>query len=261
MALVTYSNGAPVLASSGAQREASPPLAEWLVTYDALQVARGRGHVTYYQTTGASSASGGTHICGSAWDMKWLGGPHIDAAGSAPVMDAREMGAADFPRLWSLGWPELVSEGGGGEHVHGVIRCGYNGCNNYQYQAWLDGYNGLGSLPGHAARDPLPKPAVIRTWQDGIAWAQAQIAQLTSTMTITQEEDVAIFQLLGGKGLPAYITSGSGACAKLPNDEYFTVASALVKGDTHGFNQRQMDVATDILARLRNSQATNTIIV
>ncbi len=163
---VVYSGGAPVLASSGAQRVACPHLALWLVAYDALQVARGRGHVAFYQTMGGADASAGTHLCGSAWDMAYTS----DAA----VMDAREMGAAVWPRLARYGWTT-------GEHVHGVIACGDNGCNGYQYQAYWLGLNGLG-LNGAGGTDPLPKPSTRRTWQEGIAWAQSQI-------TGTQQED------------------------------------------------------------------------
>jgi hypothetical protein len=172
---VSYSDGIPVLASNGTQRVACPHLASWLAAYDALQVARGRGHVTYYQTMGGADASAGTHLCGSAWDMAYHG--------SAPIMDAREMGAAVWPRLHSLGWPASQ-----GEHVHGLIRCGDNACNGYQYSAYLGGYNGLG-LNGWGAGDPLPKPATIRTWQDGIAWAKAEIARLTTPAPAPQEDD------------------------------------------------------------------------
>lgn len=162
---VTYSDGAPVLSSTGSQRVACAHLAEWLVTLDALNVARGRGHVTFFQTMGGADASAGTHTCGSAWDMKYTS----DAA----VMDAREMGAAVWPRLAKYGWTT-------GDHVHGLIACGDNSCNAYQYAAYWLGYNGLG-LNGVAAGDPLPKPSARRTWQEGIAWAQAQMNTTTTT--------------------------------------------------------------------------------
>ena len=175
---VTDSLGNPVLASNGTQRVACTHLAEWLVAYDALQVARGRGHVTYYQTMGGADASAGTHNCGSAWDMAWMG----DAA----IMDAREMGAAQWHRIPGRnGWPSS-----GTDHGHGLIRCGDNGCNDYQYAAWLNGWNGLG-LGGQGAGDPLPKPVSLRTWQQGIIWAHAEIARLAGTTTT--EDDMPIF--------------------------------------------------------------------
>lgn len=171
---VTDSLGNPVLASNGTQRVACTHLAEWLVAYDALQVARGRGHVTYYQTMGGADASAGTHNCGSAWDMAWMG----DAA----IMDAREMGAAQWHRIPGRnGWPSS-----GADHCHGLISCGDNACNGYQYAAWLNGYNGLG-LNGVGAGDPLPLPVNLRTWQQGIIWAHAEIARLT-TPTITEDD-------------------------------------------------------------------------
>ena len=171
---VTDSLGNPVLASNGTQRVACTHLAEWLVAYDALQVARGRGHVTYYQTMGGADASAGTHNCGSAWDMAWMG----DAA----IMDAREMGAAQWHRIPGRnGWPSS-----GADHCHGLIRCGDNGCNDYQYAAWLLGYNGLG-LNGVGAGDLLPRPN-IRTWQQGVTWAHAEIARITGTDTTTEDD-------------------------------------------------------------------------
>jgi hypothetical protein len=172
---VSYSNGIPVLASNGTQRVACAHLAQWLEVYDALQVARGRGHVTYYQTMGGADASAGTHLCGSAWDMSYRG--------NDPIMDAREMGAAVWPRLHSLGWPASQ-----GEHVHGLIRCGDNSCNGYQYSAYLSGCNGLG-LNGVGGTDPLPKPSTIRSWQDGIAWAKAEIVRLTTPPAPAPQED------------------------------------------------------------------------
>ena len=174
---VTYSDGAPVLSSGGTQRQACEHLASWLVAFDALQVARGRGHVTYFQTVGGADASAGTHLCGSAWDMAYTS----DAA----IADAREMGAAIWHRRPGFnGWPSS-----GADHVHGVIGCGDNACNGYQITAYWMGYNGLG-LNGVGAGDPLPKPATRRTWQEGIAWAQAQINGTT------QEDDMAYKTIL-----------------------------------------------------------------
>jgi len=175
---VVYSNGAAVLRSDGkTQRVACPPLAQWLQAYDALQVFRGRGHVTYYQTQGTGvAASGPTHDCGSADDTEYT----CDAA----IMDAREMGAVQWHRIPGRdGWPSS-----GANHNHRVLPCGYNSCNQYQIDAYLAGYNGLGG-GGRAARDRLPRPSVIRTWQQGIAWAQAQMGAGPMTQT-TQEDDM-----------------------------------------------------------------------
>ena len=233
---VVYSTGGPVLASSGAQRVACTHLAQWLTVYDALQVARGRGHVVYYQTQGTGvAASGGTHDCGSAWDMEYTG--------TAPIMDAREMGAADWPRLHSNGWV-------GGEHVHGVIRCGDNSCNGYQYTAWLSGHNGLG-LNGVGAGDPLPKPSVIRTWEDGIAWAQAQMGVGPMTQKTTTQEDSMI--VLGGAGLPAYLISSGGAVATLPTSEHIAAAIKMQNGETHSLSERELDVIKNLVTVLREN--------
>jgi hypothetical protein len=174
---VVYSDGTPVMRTGGKiQREACVHLAAWLVWYDRLQVARGRGHVVYYQTQGVdTTASKGTHDCGSAWDMKWIS--------DASIADAREMGAASWHRVPGYnGWPS-----NGADHVHSLIMCGDNGCNGYQYVAYWLGYNGLG-LNGVGAGDPLPKPSMRRNWQEGIAWAQAQIG--TPIATTTTEDDM-----------------------------------------------------------------------
>lgn len=172
---VTNSLGQPVLTSSGSPRVACQHLSAWLVAYDALQVARGRGHVTYYQTVGGADASAGTHLCGSAWDMAY----RSDAA----IMDAREMGAAIWHRIPGRnGWPSS-----GADHVHGLIMCGDNSCNAYQYAAYWLGYNGLG-LNGVGAGDPLPKPSMRRNWQEGIDWAHAQ---MEDDMDATQASQLA----------------------------------------------------------------------
>ena len=191
---VVYSGGARVMRSDGVtQRVACPHLAQWLTVYDALQVFRGRGHVVYYQTQGTGvAASGPTHDCGSAFDK--------EDTGTAAIMDAREMGGALFPRLTKYGW-------NGAQHDHGLINCGDNGCNGYQYAAYLSGHNGLG-LNGVGAGDPLPKPATIRTWQQGIVWAQAQMGASPMTQT-TQEDDMATFiQVKGDPKGTVYITDG-----------------------------------------------------
>ncbi|MGV8972258.1 MAG: hypothetical protein ACOH10_08035 [Rhodoglobus sp.] len=181
---VVYSGGAPVLRSDGqTQREACPDLAEWLLWRDALEVARGRGHIVYYQTQGDSPDSKRTHLDGSAADRK-----HTS---TASVMDSREMGMAEYPRITKYGWT-------GAQHDHGMIPCGHNTYNRYQWTAYLNGWNGLG-LGGQAAGDPLPRPAKIRTWQQGIVWAKAEIARLNGTTPEPQEEDMdsLIFMRVG----------------------------------------------------------------
>lgn len=185
---VVYAGGAPVVASSGAQRVACEHLAEWLVVRDALEVARGRGHIRYFQTQGGAKDSGGTHECGSASDRE-----HV---GMESVMDSREMGMIEYPRLHRLGWPADK-----GEHDHGVLPCGDNSCNGYQITAYWNGYNGLG-LNGVAAADPLPKPSKRRTWQEGIVWAHAEIARLTGTTTTQEDDDMDVYAYTdaGGQG-------------------------------------------------------------
>jgi hypothetical protein len=229
---VSYSNGIPVLASNGTQRVACSHLALWLATYDALQVARGRGHVTYYQTVGGADASAGTHLCGSAWDMAYIS----DAA----IADAREMGAAQWHRIPGYGgWPSS-----GADHCHGLILCGDNACNRYQYTAWLGGYNGLG-LNGWGAGDPLPRPETVRTWQDGIAWAKAEIARLTTPAT--QEDPMIRFSCSG----TVYMCSlASGAFYAVPTQEFDGVVIGMPGVTTMGeLNARQRDILRDMCGR------------
>lgn len=222
---VTDSTGAPVLSSSGAQRVACSHLAAWLVVYDALQVARGRGHVAYYQTVGGADASAGTHLCGSAWDMAY----RSDAA----IADAREMGAAIWHRIPGYnGWPSS-----GADHVHGLIMCGDNSCNAYQYAAYWLGYNGLG-LNGVGAGDMLPKPSKRRNWQEGVAWAQAQIAP---TATTTTEDDDMIRFSCEGTVYAASLSAGS--FWAVPNPEYDGQLIGLPGVHTLGdLNARQRDL-------------------
>ena len=171
---VTDSLGRPVMRSDGTTpRVACADMAEWLFWRDALEVARGRGHLKLFQTFGDAPESFLTHIDGSASDRE-----HVSIAS---VMDSREMGMAEYPRIKAYGWT-------GAQHDHGMIPCGHNAHNLYQWTAYLDGYNGLGLL-GRGAGDPLPRPAVIRTWQQGIVWAHAEIARLNGTAPATQEDD------------------------------------------------------------------------
>jgi hypothetical protein len=176
---VTYSGGAPVFRSDGlTQRVACAHLAEWLVERDALEVARGRGHIAYYQTQGDAPESFLTHIDGSAGDRK-----HTSIAS---VMDSRQMGMAEYPRIAAFGWT-------GAQHDHGMIPCGHNAHNLYQWDAYLAGYDGLGAS-GRLHLDPLPRPATIRTWQQGIVWAHAEIARLNGTTTTIQEDEMKLLR-------------------------------------------------------------------
>ena len=171
----------PLYRSDGyTRRLACPDVAEWLVWYERLQLARGRlvRNLDVYQLWGDSSKSGGTHTCGSAVDCLDLGEGGID--------DAREMGGRGWRRVTSLGWL-------GGDHDHIVIPCGCNGCNAYQLTACEAGYNGLGYL-GRAGRDPHKQPSRWRTWQQGIAWARAEITRLQEDDMPTLDEVRAVIR-------------------------------------------------------------------
>lgn len=233
---VSYSNGTPVLASGGSTRVACTHLAQWLQWYDALQVARGRGHISYYQTQGTSiGASAGTHACGSAWDMHYTG----DDA----IRDAHEMGAAQWHRIPGHdGWPS-----NGADHCHGLISCGDNSCNGYQYTAWKAGYNGLGN--GYAARDRLSLPGVIRSWQQGIDWAKSQITPNPAPTPTPEEDDdmMPLFVRTIEAGNPIYALVPGQKVHHVTPDEWTLLVDrgATLKG--HDVNRLQVDMINGVI--------------
>ena len=179
--------------SKGAKRQACADMAEWLVWLERLQVARGRCLVLkLYQAQGSGPYSGDTHDCGSAVDT-------VDY-GDAYVLDVREMGGDGWARRAVWGWTK-------GDHVHIVLPCGHNACNQFQIDAYNAGYNGLGN--GYAGRDPHTRPAVKRTWRQGIEWAKAEIARITGSTSTDTAKDDDMKALLKVKGAPAvYLSDG-----------------------------------------------------
>lgn len=147
---------------------ACPCLAAWIPWYEKylqhIGVLRPGEQITIYQLIGDAAASGNTHHDGGAED---------DACTSpAAILAARQMGCAKWHRPYN--W----NGKGGMEHGHGVLNnCPHNAPARYQIADLLADYNGLGYL-GHAAPDNGPRtPNVfpLRTWQQGIEWAKAQM--------------------------------------------------------------------------------------
>lgn len=141
---------------------ACPCLAKWLPVYEKELLRRGviKHNIDIYQLIGQIGSSAGTHSKGGAFD--------IAQTTTKAVYVARQMGAdATWHRPYN--W-----DGRGGiSHTHGVLRgCPHNSPARYQITAVDAGYNGLGT-GGRGGRDYGPRPLSHRTWQQGIAWAQA----------------------------------------------------------------------------------------
>ena len=140
--------------------QACPCLAEWLPVFERALIARGvvRESIDIAQLIGGAEESGGTHAKGGAFDI-WQHDPVTQEV-------AREMGAATWNRIppW---WT-------GSKHTHGVLNgCPHNTPARYQITALANNGNGLGA-GGMGGSDYGPGPQHLRTWREGIAWAQAQ---------------------------------------------------------------------------------------
>ena len=149
-------------------------LIAWLPVYKRLLLAKGliKSDIDVWQLTGGAPASGGTHTQGGAYDLLYQ-------TSAAHVAVAREMGAG--------AWGRVVSQGFTKDHQHGVLYgCPHNSPALYQYTAMRNGYNGLGQATsgrfagmwGYGHLDEYPKPSAWRTWRQGIAWAEVEIARL-----------------------------------------------------------------------------------
>lgn len=150
-------------------------LAQWLPVYERLLKAKGliKNSIDVWQLTGGAPASGGTHTKGGAYDLLYQTSP-------AHVAVAREMGSG--------AWGRVVSQGFTKDHQHGCLYgCPHNGPALYQYTAMRNGFNGLGQATsgrfagmwGYGHPDEYPDPSAWRTWRQGIAWAEVEIARLT----------------------------------------------------------------------------------
>ena len=155
----------------------------WLPVFKRLCELKGYGQVVVWNCVSSLEASGNTHSGGGAVD--W-GGIRRDRA-----MLARQMGAsATWPRNWT-----------GNQHTHSVL----NGCPHtstaadHQVTACvIYRRDGLGYL-GRQGPDPLPLPTPIRTWQQGIAWARAEIARIEDDMPLSNDDIAKIANAVWAK--------------------------------------------------------------
>lgn len=174
-------------------------LREWLP--ELAKLARHKGilgsseDLRVIQCTGGASASAGTHSRGGAFDLampdptRWNSARTYRVLGpktKALIYLSREMGGLDWARYDADG----RSDGDpweNNEHIHGVL----NGCPHLpsvaldqvaEYKRGEDGLAGSG-------RDPHPRPSVLRTWRQGLAWADAQLNPTPAPAPVPEEDE------------------------------------------------------------------------
>lgn len=155
-------------------------LRAWLPVVERLGLALGliRESLDCIQLTGAATKSAGVHAAGGAADLVQRSDPWIALYRSAGAAAWRRDADPDDGNVWP------ADE----EHTHLVlIGCPHNGPARYQVEAYRDGYDGLGYL-GRAHRDPHPKPATIRTWSQGIAWAESELERIEEMAAPSAQE-------------------------------------------------------------------------
>lgn len=133
-------------------------LAAWLPVYEAVLLRRGviKRNIDIAQLNGNAAKSAGTHKGGAAdvWQTQ-----------REAVQVAREMGAAAWARTRAQGFDP---------HIHLVLNgCPHNAAARYQIDALAQGYNGLGR-GGKGGKDDGPAPRQLRTWREGIEWANTR---------------------------------------------------------------------------------------
>lgn len=169
-------------------KPACPCLAKWIPAYEAELIRRGaiKEAVDIAQLIGDAPASAGVHASGGCGDI-WQTGDVFQLVG-------REMGAAFFVRMWT-----------GNVHSHFVLNgCPHNTPARYQITALAAGFDGTGYL-GRGAPDTGPGPRVLRTWREGIEWAENLQAKEWDEMAteaelrkiIREELDAVLTQRIG----------------------------------------------------------------
>lgn len=165
-------------------------LIKWLPVLERLLIAKGliKQSIDILQLTGGYELSGGTHQAGGVFDLK-----QYDTRIVAVI---REMGA---PATWLRNM--LYADGSpGNTHTHGVLSgCPHNWPAAYQITAQARGYDGMGKgtvspyigVWGYGGKDPHPDPSTYRTWTQGIAWAESQLATLEDDlMSVTVKHPI-----------------------------------------------------------------------
>lgn len=133
-------------------------LVKWLPVFERELLRRGviKHNIDIAQLVGGYSKSGGTHLPGGAFDI-WQNT-------RLTIEIAREMGAAAWGRTRAQGFDP---------HAHGVLKgCPHNAGGRYQITELENGGDGLvGNRPDDG---PRTMPIPLRTWQEGIKWAEAK---------------------------------------------------------------------------------------
>lgn len=148
---------------------------QWLTAAEKLGLATGliKYNLDIVQLMGNAEKSAGVHAFGAAFDVK--------QRSDAWIRIYRKMGARAT-------WRREGGEWIGNEHAHGAIACAHDREVEYQILAQRRGYNGLGQAKdgpykgmwGYGGPDPHPNPDTDFTWQEGIAWANAEVKRLTT---------------------------------------------------------------------------------
>jgi hypothetical protein len=146
-------------------------MAQWLPAFETLARARGLldGPLGIAQLTGTAKKSAETHTRGGAADW-WQT--------STALRDlAREMGAA----AWIRGAPAFDP------HTHAVLNgCPHNTPARYQVEAYKAGFDGLGK-GGRATQESKTRRS-LRTWSEGIKWAEAQTPSIEEDDMYTDKD-------------------------------------------------------------------------
>jgi hypothetical protein len=131
-------------------------LAAWLPVFETLIGRQPR----LFQLVGDAPASEGFHRGGGSADYEPLS--------EAELRIARNMGGAAFNRWWANNYHSHIRLNG----------CPHNTISQPQVEDLNEGRDGTGPLYDNAgAPDNGPRDGVhwpLRTWRDGIAWAQEQ---------------------------------------------------------------------------------------
>lgn len=143
-------------------------LQKWLPAYQAESLRRGliRECIDVFQTIGGYAKSSGTHATGGAADTAQYS--------EAQVALAREMGAAAWHRTPEQGFIH---------HCHLVL----NGCPHAADSAKgqvLDYKRGWNGLVGKSRRQESKTARSLRTWSQGIEWAQAPAKPAPAAETV-----------------------------------------------------------------------------
>jgi len=153
-----------------------------------------------------------------------------------------------------------------------TVRAAFAAAGVAQPHYWIAAYpgNGPNLYPGSVAHQyanpgPVDISVVADYWPgvDGVSGGPGGIVSggvhipgaptFPDPTTTTTEDDMAIFQHIGGVGLPSYIVNSVGAVVQL-NAQHQEVGLALVAGNTSNLNATEFALAQDILRGLHDNK-------